>query len=89
MARLLDSDPRRRNRLRLDGNPCFLFAHRFMVPLRAASPSALLDSTGQGRLGQMVEQSSPASHAPSPSDYLYLGRTGFVSGHDFSRADSR
>ena len=42
MARLLDSDPRRRNRLRLDGFPCLLFAHRYLAPLPATSPSALL-----------------------------------------------
>ena len=30
MPRPLDSDPRRRNRLRLVGIPCFLFAHRYL-----------------------------------------------------------
>ena len=33
--------------------PCFLFAHLQLAPLPAVSPSALLDSTGRGRLGQM------------------------------------
>src|ERR1035438_1330035 len=35
------------------GSSGFLFAHLILVPLPAASPSALLDSTGSKRLGQM------------------------------------
>jgi hypothetical protein len=31
MPRPLNPDPRRRHRLRLNGNPCFLFAHLFLV----------------------------------------------------------
>ena len=53
MPRPLDSNPRRRNRLPLIGNPCLLFAHRYLVPLRARSPPALLDSTGPSQLGQI------------------------------------
>src|ERR1019366_8798583 len=35
------------------GSSGFLFAHLILVPLPATPPSALLDSTGSKRLGQM------------------------------------
>jgi hypothetical protein len=33
VPRPLDPDPRRRNRRRLNGNPLFLFAHRYLMLL--------------------------------------------------------
>ena len=66
MARPLDSAPRRRNRLRLLGTPCCMFAHRYLGPQRpgqqTSRPRLRLkgDSTGHGRLGQI--QLAPACH---------------------------
>ena len=58
VTRPLDSDPGRRNCLRLMGSRCFLFAHLCLAPLPATSPSALLDSTGSGRLRQPIVRST-------------------------------
>ena len=61
VARPLNSGPCRRNRRRLMGNDCFLFAHLCLAPLPARLPSALIDSTGTERLRQLGLPSKPES----------------------------